>query len=276
MTSVSADRPSISYVRLSGAALVFASWLSAALFGLYILFFYLGALTGADLSGWNQNLPGLYQKGNTPALWSMAAHLLSGAILLLLGPIQLMNSVRRRWLNFHRWSGRVYVVTAGIAGVGGLGSILVKGTIGGPVMNIGFGLYGVLTVWAAVETYRHARALRLDVHRAWGIRLFALAIGSWLYRMDYGFWFMATHKLGHTPDFRGPFDFVMAFFFYLPNLLLAEMFIRSQGRRSSPALRVMSSAVLNVVTVVVLVGTYYFTRYYWGPGIVARVLSAAN
>jgi hypothetical protein len=45
--------------------------------------------------------------------------------------------------------------------------------------------------------------------------------------MDYGFWLIAAHRIGHTPDFRGPFDIVMAFFFYLPNLALAELLLRS-------------------------------------------------
>ena len=84
-------------------------------------------------------------------------------------------------------------------------------------MDVGFGLYGVLTAAAAVETYRHARARRLDNHRAWAMRLFALAIGSWLYRMEYG----------HLKDFSGPFDQLMAFFFYVPNLLVVEALLRA-------------------------------------------------
>jgi hypothetical protein len=263
-------------LRFSGSGLVLASWLSAALFGLYILFFYLGALSGSDLSSWNNNLPGMYEKGSVTAVWSMAAHLLAGAILLLLGPLQLIDAVRLRWLNFHRWTGRVYVLTAAMAGLGGLLFIAIKGTIGGPVMNVGFGLYGLLMVVAAVETYRHARALRIDVHRAWGIRLFALAIGSWLYRMDYGFWLLSTHRLWHTSDFRGPFDIVMAFFFYVPNLILAELFIRSRENGATASARTATALVLNVATLFVLVGTYYFTRYYWGPGILARVAGTSN
>nr|WP_230680357.1 DUF2306 domain-containing protein [Pontibacter sp. 172403-2] len=66
--------------------------------------------------------------------------------------------------------------------------ILVKGTFGGTVMNIGFSLCGLLIFMAVIETYRHAVAGRLERHRAWALRLYALAIGSWLYRMimDFG------------------------------------------------------------------------------------------
>jgi hypothetical protein len=134
-------------------------------------------------------------------------------------------------------------------------------------MNVGFGLYGALMVLGAVEAYRYARARRWDIHRAWGIRLFALAIGSWLYRMDYGVWLTAAHRLGHTANFRGPFDVVMAFFFYIPNLALAELLIRSGKSKANPVSRISTAAALNAATLIVVIGTYYFLRYYWGPGI---------
>lgn len=262
--------------RWSSAALVVASWVSAGTFGLYILAFYLGAIPAGQLDSWNENLPGLYRPGSVTALLAMASHLAAGAILLLLGPIQLIDSVRRRWPALHRWLGRIYVCTAGAAGLGGLVFILARGTIGGAVMNVGFGIYGLLTTLAAAEAWRHARAGRMEAHRAWAVRLFALAIGSWLYRMDYGFWLLATHRLGHTSDFRGPFDVVMAFFFYVPNLLVAELFLRARRAPSHAGVRLAASGVMVLATVIVAVGTYYFTRYYWGPGIVERFAGVAR
>lgn len=259
-------------LRWSGVGLVSASWFSAALFGVYILAFYLGAIPTQQTERWNTNLPGLYEKGKHVALLAMSAHLLTGGILLLLGPVQLINGLRRRWPVLHRWLGRVYVATAAIAGMGGLGFIASKGTIGGTPMNIGFGLYGALMVWAAVETYRHARRGQFAAHRAWAIRLFALAIGSWLYRMDYGFWLIAAHGLGHTQTFHGPFDVVMSFFFYLPNLLLAELFVRARQMPSHATFRLGTATVLNLATGIVIIGTYYFARYYWGPSIVKSLI----
>jgi hypothetical protein len=255
-------------LRWSGAGLVAASWISAAAFGLYIFAFYLGAFPIHHLVQWNDNLPGLYAQNNLPALFAMTVHLATGAIILLLGPIQLIGAIRRRWPALHRWLGRVYVFTAAIAGLGGLGFILTKGTIGGGAMNAGFGLYGALMVVSAVQTYRHALARRFDLHRVWAIRLFALAIGSWIYRMDYGFWLLVMHRLGHREDFHGPFDVVMSFFFYVPNLALAELFLRARRGLSHSGFKIAASVVLNIATLVVAVGSYYFVRFYWGPGIV--------
>lgn len=259
-------------LRWSGAGLVGASWVSAAAFGLYIVFFYLGAIPAGHLAQWNENLPGLYVQPHAAALAAIAAHMAGGAVLLVLGPVQLIGSVRRRWPALHRWLGRLYVLTAVLAGTGGLVFIVRQGTIGGGAMDAGFGLYGALVVLAAVEAYRHARAGRWEQHRAWAIRLVALVVGSWLYRMDYGFWLLSTHRLGHTSDFRGPFDVVMAFFFYLPNLAVAEVYLRVPGWKTHPVVRSAGVVVLNVATLVVLVGSYYFIRFYWGPAIVNGML----
>jgi hypothetical protein len=176
---------SAAVLRWSGVALVATVWGSATLFGLYILAFYAGALVEGQMTRWNGNLAGLYQPGARAATAGIGLHFAAGGGILVLGCIQLMGGVRRRWPAVHRWTGRVYVTAAFLAGVGGLTFILTNGTIGGTVMDVGFGSYGVLMVIAAVQALRHARARRMELHRAWALRLFALAIGSWLYRMDY-------------------------------------------------------------------------------------------
>jgi hypothetical protein len=179
--------------------------------------------------------------------------------------------VRSRWPGVHRWLGRVYVLTGAAAGLGGLGFIVFKGTIGGTVMNAGFGLYGVLMVTCAVQAWRYALRRRFDAHRAWAVRLFALAIGSWLYRMDLGFWLIAAHGVGHNGSFHGPFDRALAFLFYLPNLAVAELFLRGTRLRPHPALLGASAVVLAAAALVVAVGTYYFFHFYWGPAIVGAL-----
>jgi hypothetical protein len=262
---------SAAVLRWAGVALVATVWGSATLFGLYILAFYAGALAEGQMTRWNGNLAGLYQPGSRAATAGIGLHFAAGGVILVLGCIQLMGGVRRRWPAVHRWTGRVYVTAAFLAGVGGLTFILTNGTIGGTVMDVGFGIYGVLMVIAAVQAVRHARARRMELHRAWALRLFALAIGSWLYRMDYGFWLLLTGGLGHTETFSGPFDHVMAFFFYVPNLLVAEAFIRARRTSATPAMRLATAGLLIAATAFLLLGTYKFTTLYWGPAILARL-----
>jgi hypothetical protein len=256
-------------VRWSGTGLVAASWISAALFGAYIFAFYIGAIPSRRFDTWNENLSGIYDRNHTAALIAIGVHMLVGAILLLLGPIQLIGQVRNRWPALHRWIGRIYVSCGALAGVGGLGFIAFKGTIGGAAMNLGFGLYGALMVLSAAQAWRYAVARQFDQHRVWAVRLFALTIGSWLYRMDYGFWLMGAHGIWHRSNFRGGFDVFMSFFFYLPNLLVAELFLRGQRARLSRWLLGASAVMLGVAALVVAVGTYYFFHFYWGPAIFA-------
>ncbi len=188
-------------LRWSIRGLVATAWISTALFGLYILAFYAAAAAGDDISRWNETLPKLYEAHTPAATAGIALHFAAGGIVLALGSIQFIGSLRARYPSVHRWLGRVYVLAAFSTGVGGLIFIAVKGTVGGTMMSIGFGLYGVLTVLASVMAYVHARSRRLDLHRAWAMRLFALAIGSWLYRMDYGFWFLLAGGAGHQKNF---------------------------------------------------------------------------
>lgn len=242
-------------------------WVSALLFGLFILSFYFVALLKGNQEQWNQVLPDLYETGTPTATVSIGIHFAFGGIILVLGCIQLLPVIRQKYLKLHRWLGRIYVFASLATALGGLVFIFLKGTIGGLIMDIGFTGYGILMFWAAVETIRHAWAGRIDKHRAWGIRLFALAIGSWLYRMDYGFWFLFAGKWGHTDMFTGPFDYFMDFWFYLPNLVVAEIFIRKKALIQSRALIWFSNLALFLTCAFLVLATYYFTKLLWGNAI---------
>ncbi|WP_375431825.1 DUF2306 domain-containing protein [uncultured Friedmanniella sp.] len=266
---VAAPEPGSLGLRRASVALVVTVWVSVTLFGAYILAYYAGAIAHRDLPAWNAVLPRLYEPTTPAATIAIGLHFFAGGVILVLGCVQLITRVRQRYPAVHRVLGRVYVTASLLAGVGGLGFILVKGTVGGAVMDVGFGLYGVLMIVCAAQTYRHARARRIEVHRAWALRLFALAIGSWLYRMDYGFWLLLMGPVGHTETFTGPFDEVMAFFFYVPNLLVVEAVLRGRTAAASAAARRGATGVVLGATGFLVLGTYFFTVELWGPAIVS-------
>lgn len=257
--------------RWAAVLLVTTVWGSALLFGVYILAFYFIALLKGDTEVWNKVLPGLFDNQSQTATISIGIHFAAGGIILILGCIQLVEKIRLKYPAVHRWLGRIYVLAALMTSIGGLIFIFVKGTIGGPVMDLGFGGYGVLTFIAAIATIRFARSRDFDRHRAWAIRLFALAIGSWLYRMDYGFWFLFTDGLGHSEDFTGPFDYFMAFFFYIPNLLVAEIFIGKYKLMKTDWAKYLAFCLLLLTTTFLVLATYYFTKELWWPGIEAGI-----
>ena len=101
----------------------------------------------------------------------------------------------------------------------------------------------------------HARARDFTRHRAWAFRLFVLIIASWLYRLEYG----ESRVLGiggRTSSFTGWFDQVMAFAFHLPNLVVAETYLRALCSDSSSAMRKTSLITLYVSAALVSVGVY--------------------
>ena len=252
--------------RIASSILLTIVWTSALIFGLYILVFYAAPLFGGNLEQWNELLPNIYKPENPSATVGIGIHFAAGGLILIMGAIQLMSSVRQRFPVFHRWVGRIYIVACLLAAVGGFLFILINGTVGGWIMDIAFGLYGILMFIAAVETMRHAMARRMDKHRAWAIRLFALAIGSWLYRMDYGLWMAFTDRLG-MDRFTGPFDYFMDFWFYIPNLIVAEIFIGQHPLLKKRAVKIIGTLLMLLASLLLGIGTYYFTRHFWGPEI---------
>lgn len=163
-------------------------------------------------------------------------HMLLGSIVTCLAVVQLAGAIRRRWPAVHHWSGRVLAVSAFATGVGGLGYILLRGTVGGPLMSLGFGLYGALMILCALQAPRFAMAGDYARHRRWGARLIVLALGSWIYRVHYGIWYATTCAigpdicgLGARSDFSGPFDIVQMFAFYLPYLVVLEWILRRRA-----------------------------------------------
>lgn len=243
-------------------------WASALVFGCYILIFYALAYLGDGTDQWNQVLPGLYDANNPGSTAGIAIHFLAGGIILVLGCLQLVEAVRLRHPSLHRWSGRVYVTACGLSAIGGLTFILLKGTIGGPLMDVGFAGYGLLMLLAAAQTIRFARRRDFKRHRAWALRLFSLAIGSWLYRMYYGFYIGFGGESGHTEDFRGWFDYLMNFWFYLPNLYVVEILLAQLAFLQRPWVRYASGATLLIANILILFASYFFVRDYWGPGII--------
>ncbi|MCA9659545.1 MAG: DUF2306 domain-containing protein [Myxococcales bacterium] len=193
----------------------------------YIAVFYGGRALLGDWWAWNAILRNLHREGEVAANLGIGVHLAAGALITLIGPLQLLPSIRAAAPAIHRALGRIYVFAALAAGIGGSLFILLRGTLGGAPMSLGFGLYGALVTGAAILTLRYARRRDLQRHRRWAIRLFALGVGSLLYRVEYSLWALFTGMAGHDDEtWRGGIDLVMDFFFYVPTLAVAELYLR--------------------------------------------------
>lgn len=206
--------------------------LGLGLFGCYIALRATGA-TFENFGQWQALLAG--RPMPTVSDWianvGIGLHFLMGAVLVLAWPILLSARIRTRHRAVHRWTGRIYVTAGFLAGAGGMSFILTHGT-DSRAAGIAFGVWGAVMMLCAVMAYLNARAKRFDRHRAWAIRLFATVLGSWLFDVEIRAWKDLAGGIGMNADgVSGPFDLAMLYLFFVPNLLVAEFFIRNMHRR---------------------------------------------
>ena len=201
-------------------------------FGAYILLRAAGA-TPRNFDQWRALVDGLPM----PTLQDWVAnlgiglHFAMGAILVLAWPILLSPRIRARHRAVHRWTGRVYVAAGVLAGLGGMSFILTHGAYT-PAASIAFAVWGAVMMLSAIMAFVHARAKRFEQHRAWAIRLFAMVLGSWVFDLEIRAWKDLTGGLGMgSGNTSGPFDYAILYLFFVPNLLVAECFIRNPHRR---------------------------------------------
>ena len=100
------------------------------LFVYYIATFYGPTAVSGDYAAWDRNthMTDGYVAGDAAGNLFFLAHVLAAAALTLAGTLQLVPWIRARAIAFHRWNGRVFMIAAISAAVGGLYLEWVRGT----------------------------------------------------------------------------------------------------------------------------------------------------
>ncbi len=151
-------------------------------------------------------------------------HAASAATALLLGPVQFLPAVRRRWPRVHRWTGRTYVVGCLAGGASAL--VLAAGISSGMIAGAGFGALGVVWMYVTGRGWRTARARRWPEHRRWMVRSFAMTFAAVTLRI----YMPLAGVLGFDLMRAYP---AIAWLCWVPNAILAELYLRKGG--ASPA-----------------------------------------
>src|SRR5712691_5622884 len=97
-------------------------WFLVAVVGLwifvvYVVAFYGGSAIQGDLEAWNRALPNGYVPGDTVGNFVVAIHLFLAVIIIVGGPLQLIPRIRRHAPSFHRWNGRLYMLTVFVTSI---------------------------------------------------------------------------------------------------------------------------------------------------------------
>ncbi|MBO9709393.1 MAG: DUF2306 domain-containing protein [Caulobacter sp.] len=227
------------------------------LFALYVAMFYGGAALSGNFQKWNDVLVGGYVRGGTVGNLVLAIHLLLAFVITVGGPLQLVPALRARFLPFHRWNGRVYMVTAFVVSLAGIYAVWTRGTAGGLAMRAGISLNGLLIVIAAATAWRMVLARRIDAHRRWALRAFILVSGVWFFRVGLMFWILANQgPVGIGKDFDGPFVRFWAYGCYLVPLAVLELYLRAHSGGGKNGRLVMATGLflLSAITAIGIAG----------------------
>jgi len=226
-------------------------------------FYALTALRG-DYHKWNFTngyVPGL-SMGNT----AVVMHLASAVIIMLAGAVQLVPQVRNRFPVFHRWNGRIYMLTAVALSVAGLYMTWIRGSVGDLSVHLGSTLNAVLIWLCGAMALRYALARDFKTHRRWALRFFLVVSASWFFRIGFFLSFLVFKgPFGFDPTtFRGPFLTFMTFAQYLIPLAVLEIYLRAQDRPGALR-RTATAGMLFVLTFVMGAGLFAVATAAWVP-----------
>ncbi len=148
-------------------------------------------------------------------------HVSAAPVALAVGAFQFMPRIRRNHRALHRWLGRFYAVAILVGGIGAMGISL--NAIGGLWAQVGFSALGVawmgstaIAIWMAVNK-------RFAEHRVWMLRSFALTFSAVTLRLQ----LVGFEILGLPYEQSSVW---LAFTCWVPNLVVAEILIRTRPR----------------------------------------------
>lgn len=252
---------------LNGAAIGWfvVTVLSQLIFAFYIAAFYGSTAFQGRMDRWTEVMPHGHVAGDTIGNAAVAIHLLFAVLIIIGGALQLITGVRRRWPRFHRWNGRVYMVSAAAMSLGGLFMLSTRGTVGDSAQHAATAINALLILICAAMALRHAIARRIDLHRRWALRLFLVVGGVWMFRVGLTLWIVINQgPVGFDPKtFQGPFLVFLGFAQYLLPLLVLECWFGAQ--RSGAAARIAMAAMLGVFTLMIAAGTATAAMILWLP-----------
>ncbi|WP_164779682.1 DUF2306 domain-containing protein [Paenibacillus kobensis] len=196
--------------------------------GLYAFAFY-GSLDNV------QDTPFAEDKGSLPDEWHIFlwAHAVSAGTAILIGWLQFVKRFRRRTAAVHRVIGYIYSVMLLIAGLTGL--YLAFYANGGLIGQVGFAALSVAWLYTLLRGLKSIIVDRRPLeHGQWMLRNYALTCAAIMLRI-----YVPIAAAFGVSDTNDSFT-VIAWLCWVPNLLVAEMLIRSKNssnyRRVNPPL----------------------------------------
>lgn len=221
------------------------------MFLFYIVGVYAPPVISGHLAAWPKMIVG-YVAGDTVGNMAVGVHMMVAAIVTFGGALQLVPQIRSRAPAVHRGIGRVFLVAAFIAALGGLYMVWVRGATLSTANTYGVSGNAILILAFGALAWRTALRRDFVSHQRWAMRTFIVANGVWFLRVGAIGIGAASVPLGLKLDQEAFFD-VMVFGCYLIPLALLELYF--MARSNTGALpRFAMAGGLTLATLMMCVG----------------------
>jgi hypothetical protein len=225
-------------------------------------FYGMTALRG-NLNQWGRFITHGYAAGDTMGNLAVVMHVGSAVVIMLAGAVQLVPQIRSRFPVFHRWNGRIYMLTALTVSAAGVFMTWMRASVGDFWQHMGSSLNAVLIWVCAAMALRYAMARDFRTHRRWALRLFLVTSAAWFFRITFFLWlFLSSSSFGFDPStLQTPFITFMSFGQYLLPLAVLEIYFRAQHRGALP--RLAMAAAMFVISLGMVAGLLAVGSGFW-------------
>jgi hypothetical protein len=247
-----------------------ALWFVVAALGQWVFAYYIAVQYGAsafggNLARWNEVLFSGLIEGDLIGNVALMIHLLIAFTITIGGTLQLIPQIRKHAPRFHRWNGRVYMVTAFLTSIAALYMVITRDGFGGPVNDVAISINAALIMAFAAWAWRAAMARNFAAHQRWALRLFLVVSGVWFLRLSYGLLVVivqgAPPGVGENMD--GPTDYFLMFASYLVPLAVLELYFRAQ--QASGGAKFGMAALLLLAAIATGIGVAGASLIFWLP-----------
>ena len=250
-----------------------ASWLAVAVAGQWAFAYYLIAFYGdSTLAGryqlWTKNtlLRMSYVRGDTMGNVAFASHALLAAVIAFGGALQLVPQIRQRAIAVHRWTGRVFLVTALGLSASGLYMEWIRGDREDLISGIAISINAVLIILFCLLAWRAALIHELQSHRRWALRAYLVANAQWFTRVGFLAWMILSRMALHGAAERLDDAFAACWMFgcYLLPLAVLELYLRARQSRSIQN-QLAAAGTIFALTLIMAVGIIGASAFLWWP-----------
>lgn len=196
-------------------------------FALYIFIHFGISALKEKWEVWDKGLMNGFIDGDWLGNVALLIHIFLAFTITLGGPIQFIPYLRNKGRSFHKWNGRIYIVTAIFISIGALFLVWTRPEhLGGLYARIAVSTNGLLIILFSIMTWRTAIQGKFKSHRKWAIRTYIVVCGVWFIRIGYGTWFLITGFTapGVGEDMTGLFDRFLSLGSFVIPLILVQIY----------------------------------------------------